>query len=414
MAGALLAVCLVVSAGCKTKNEGGKGQPTSKASVDPEERGKLRRIAANLEEAFARSPLPNLTEPPSLQARVEKWDDFRTCTVRTYAARKVAADKRSREGKEVPTPHASIGDETVEECGVQMAVANKDASICERLAVDYEGPNGEIPFPAIRCWDTRARVFGLPDECPVLWLPGDLPGRNPECLALARRDQTLCQFADSPGRCRALLTGDSASCGAADGAPDCHLALEYWRDLIPTGFGAPLIDPTLLRDKPLMASFDLKWERDEHPHIRIKAPPAVLGVSWPGAQPARPASSPDTTRFWGAKLPQEAVQVSWDWKDPALKLAFVPGGAASGVLPIRPPSPTAPATFIAVWGNEDPARFRRCQPGPETTGELRFNAGAARPGSLVEGTLKAEKLTCSDGGRMNVHAEVRLVILDVR
>jgi hypothetical protein len=56
-----------------------------------------------------------------------------------------------------------------------------------------------MPLSAVRCWDTRARVFGLPEECPVVWMPGTLPARNPECLALARRDQSLCPFADSPG-----------------------------------------------------------------------------------------------------------------------------------------------------------------------------------------------------------------------
>jgi hypothetical protein len=245
-------------------------------------------------------------------------------------------------------------------------------------------------------------------------MPGDVPGRNPECLALAHRDQTLCQFADSPGRCRALLTGDSASCGAEDGAPDCHLALEYWRDLIPTGFGAPLVDPAALKDKPLNATFDFRWAREEERNLRIQAPKVVLGISWPDREPARPASVEDTTKFWGGKLPLGTAQVTWDWKDPALKLAFAPGGAASGVIPLQPPSPTAAATFVAVWGKEDPRKFRRCLPGPETTGELRFDAGAARPGSVVDGKLKAEKLECSDGKRLDVQAEFRLVILDVR
>jgi hypothetical protein len=400
---------LLGAAGCKKASD----KEAAKGAIDPDERGKLRRIAANLEEAYARSPLPNLTEPASFAERLEKWDDFRSCTVRTYVARKVLADRRSREGTSVPTPHASIGDETVEECSVQLAVAGKDASICERLAVDYEGPNGEVPLPALRCWDTRARVFGLPDECPVLWQPGGVVGRNPECLAMARRDQSLCQFAESPGRCRALVTRDSASCGAMDSAPDCLLAFEYWKDLIPTGFGTPLVDPAPLREKPLAATFDLKWERNEERQIRVQAPKSVLGVSWPRAKPAPPASTEDTTKFWGAKLPLPAVQVAWDWSDPSLKLAFVPGGAPSGVRPLQPPSPTAAATVIAVWGS-NPAKFRRCLPGPETAGELRYDAGAAKPGSVLEGSLRAEKLACSDGTQLTVHAQFRLMILDVR
>ena len=178
-----------------------------------------------------------MAEPASLMDRLDKWDDFRSCTVRTYVARKREADKRAREGTPRPSRHASIGDETIEECGVQMAVAKKETAVCERLAVDYQEPSGDMPLSAVRCWDTRARVFGLPDECPVVWMPSDAPARNPECLAMARRDQSLCPFTDSPGRCRALLTNDPASCDAPDGSPDCMLALEYWRGTLPTAFG---------------------------------------------------------------------------------------------------------------------------------------------------------------------------------
>jgi hypothetical protein len=392
-------------AGCKKDRRDG-------ASVDPSEEGKLRRIAANLEEAYAKAPLPNLTESPRLSDRVDKWDDFRTCTVRTYVARKRDADRRAREGRARSQRHASIGDETVEECAVQLAVAHKDAAICDRLAADYRGPSGEMGLPAVRCWDTRARVFGLPDECPVVWMTWDAPARNPECLAVARRDQSLCPFADSPGRCRALLTGDSASCGGADGAPDCLLALEYWRDLIPAGFGPPLINPELTKDKPLSASFDLKWAREEYPHIRVEGPKAALGISWPAGK-TRPAYTEDTTKFWGAKLPVDAAEIGWSTGNPAVKLSFLPAGTATGTRPLKPPSPTAPATFIAVWG-DDPSNFRRCQPGPETTGQLQFDAGQAQPGSIVTVAVKAEKLECSDGSRVALNVELRGVIIDVR
>jgi hypothetical protein len=399
----LLALVIAPVSGCKKDSAG--------ASIGSAEQGKLRRIAANLEEAYANAPLPNLTESPRLADRVDKWDDFRSCTVRTYVARKRDFHQRAREGRARSQRHASIGDETVEECAVQLAVANKDHKICERLAAEYRGPNGEMPLSAVRCWDTRARVFGLPEECPVVWMPWDAPARNPECVALARRDQSLCPFADSPGRCRALLTGDSASCGAQDGAPDCLLALEYWRDLIPAGFGPPLIDPELTKDKPLSVSFDLKWARDEYPHIRIEAPKSALGVSWPAGK-TKPAYTEDTTQYWGAKLSPDAVEVSWSTGKPSVKLAFLPAGAPSGVRPLKPPSPTAPATFIAVW--DDPAKFRRCQPGPETTGQLQFDAGQAQPGSLVTGVVKADKLECSDGSRLALNVEMRMVIIDVR
>ena len=91
----------------------------------------------------------------------------------------------------------------------------------------------------------------------------------------------------------------------------------------------------------------------------------------------------------------------------------MPGGASAGVRPLDPPSPTAPATFVAVWA-EDPRAFRRCQPGPLTTGEVRFDGQRARPGGVVTGKPSAERLECSDGTELELRATFRLVILDLR
>jgi hypothetical protein len=398
----LLALGLA-SAGCNRNK---------KPAVDPDDLGKLRRIAQNLETAYARAPLPPMTEPAALVDRLDKWDDFRSCTVRTYVARKREADKRAREGTPRPSRHASIGDETIEECAVQMAVAKKDPSVCERLALDYEEPDGQMPLSAVRCWDTRARIFGEPDECPVVWMPADAPARNPECLALARRDQSLCPFTDSPGRCRALLTSDSASCGAPDSAPDCALALEYWQGSLPAGLGPPLVDPAAFKEKPLSATIDLRWTGNAHPQIRIQGPKAATGISWPAGK-ARPAFTEETTRFWGAELPPEAAQITWRLGDPAIKLAFAPAGATSGVRPLQPPSSSAAATFIAVWA-DDPRSFRRCQPGPLSKGEVRFEVSELRPGGIVSGEAQASKLECTDGTELELRASFRLVILDLR
>ena len=258
---------MVTSAGCKKdKNQ----------LFDSDDKGKLRRIAENLEEAYATAPLPPLTEPVSLAERIEKWDDFRSCSVRTYVARKRDADRRMREGVARRLRHSSIGDETIEECAVQLGVAKKDEQICDRLAAEYLGPSGELPLAAVRCWDTRARVFGQPDECPVYWVGNGQFGRNPECLAVARRDQSLCPFTESPGRCRALLSNDAQACGGPEGAPDCSLALDYWQGLIPAGFGRPLLDPATIAQKPPEATFDLRWPKEEHPHLQV-AGTQVLG-----------------------------------------------------------------------------------------------------------------------------------------
>jgi hypothetical protein len=402
------ALALLWGAGCK-KN----------VYDDPNEQGKLRRISQNLEEAYARMGMPPVRESESLADRLAKWDDFRTCTVRTYAARKRDADAKKREGRDRPSRHASIGDETVEECAVQSAVVNKDPTVCQRLETDYPSPLGPIGMPAVRCWDTRARVFGLPEECPVVWLPDDMPGRNPECLAMARRDASLCPFADSPGRCRALVSGNSASCGAGDAAPDCDLALAYWKDLIPAGFGPPLIEPdkAIGKDKlaegerPLFVNVRVRSKDPSQGSLNVDGPAFATGISWPSNR-ARVAWTEDTSAFWGATLPVQAAQIGWRHGKPALKVAFVPGGAPAGARALEAPGPTAAATVVLVWA--DPSDFRRCQPGPQTKGELRWEAGSAQPGSLVTVSLQAEKLACSDDRELDVAAQMRLVILDVR
>ncbi len=380
---------------------------------DPDEDGKLRKISENLERAYARAPaLPPLTEPEHFGERLAKWDDFRSCTVRTYVARKRDADKAAREGRVRPSRHASIGDETVEECAVQSAVANKDPNACKRLEIDFPGPDSAMPLSAVRCWDTRARVLGLPDECPVVWLADGLPGRNPECVALARRDRSLCPFADSPERCRALLLGDSASC--SDAALDCPLALVYWSGLIPSiGIGPPLVDLSPPRDggKALHASFDLRWKDRAHPSLHIEAATRNLGVSWP-ARKTRVAWSEDTAQMWGATLPPEAVQLAWREGKPAVKLAFVPGGATSGTRPIGPAGSKSLATALFVW--TDPADFKRCLTDAQTKGEIRFDAGNGQPGAFVTGTAEAQAIPCSDGTTLDVSVKFRIVILDVR
>ncbi len=408
---AAVALAAIGAGGCKKKSG-------AQLAADPDEAGKLRRIAQRLEEAYGKTAMPAVKEPESFSDRLSQWSDFRDCTVRTYAARKRDADMKARDGIGRPTRHASIGEETVEECAVQSAVINKDPAMCERLALDFRGPSGELPMSAARCWDTRARVLGLPDECPVLWQPEDLPARNPECLALARRDASLCLYADSPGRCRALVAGDSASCGASDAAEDCPMALAYWKGLVPAGFGPPLIAPEATKktektdgDDALGITMDLRWKDDAHPRIRITGPRTATGISWPGGK-AQMASTEDTTSFWGAKLPIEAAQVGWRAGAPAVKVAFIPAGGLVGVRPLQPPGPSAGATAIFVW--PDPQSFRRCQPGPETTGDLRFEAKKAEPGGIVEVRIDGKRFACSDGTQVDVEGRLRLVILDVR
>jgi hypothetical protein len=370
---------------------------------------KLTVIAANLDRDLGDKPMPSLNEPEKLADRLAHWDDFRSCTVRTFAARKREFDKAKREGTSHPMRNASIGEAAVEECVVESAIVNKDVGMCQRLATDFEGPNGEIPLGAIRCWDTHARVFGNPDECPVVWLGDDLPGRNPECVAIARRDGSVCTFAEDPPRCRAILAGDPLACQGA--AADCQLATNYWSGIVPGQMGPPLFDLTQTKDGEPAVFATVNLHPQKPPSIRITGPQTSLGISWPMGK-THAAMSEDTTTFWGGNVAPEAVQLTWRAGQPAVKVAFNPGGAASGTRPFKPPGALAPATILLSW--PDPHAFRTCAPGPKTTGELSFDAGAAQPGGFVSGHFEAKDLVCSDNTTVGLSGQFRLAIVDVR
>src|SRR5438045_9691371 len=98
-------------------------------------------MAARLDEAYGNKPLPGVNEPERLSDRLARWDDFRSCTVRTYVARKRESDRRQREGLPRPTRNASIGEAAVEECAVETAVIHNDPSLCDRLAADCLWPS---------------------------------------------------------------------------------------------------------------------------------------------------------------------------------------------------------------------------------------------------------------------------------
>lgn len=376
----------------------------------PEEHGKLSRVALRLEEAYADKLLPPVEEPVSLAERLRAWDGFRECTVRTFVARKNQADRLRAQGLAPPARNASIGEAAVEECAVQAAVAARDPTFCERLAVDFPGPEDSLSLPAARCHDTRARVLGRPDECPVVWFPDDYPGRNPECLALARRDPSVCAFADSPARCRAIFAGKPESCRGV--APDCDAAVAYWGGLVPAGDGPPLVrEPPPAGLPPLGAAFHLRFADDRRTALRVSPPVAALGLSWPTGA-ARAAMIRDTTPFWGAVIPLAAAQISWRTNVPAVKIAFVPGGELRGTRPIQPPGPTQAATVLAVWAAA--GEFRRCGPDAASKGAVTFAADDAKPGARLTGTVNAENLRCSDGRTLHVTGEFQALLLDLR
>ena len=238
-------------------------------------------------------------------------------------------------------------------------------------------------------------------------------GRRFRRDARARRDDSLCAFAESPGRCRALLSNDPEPCSGPDGADDCALAVGYWDGLIPAGTSSPLIDRAALADKPFHATFILRWPKREHPNVRIQAPPQATGLSWPSGGKNPPMPGRESDAFWGFPQTSNAAQITWRAGTPAINLAFIPSGAAQGTRVLQASGPLAPATFAVVWADQ-PREFLRCQSGLGTRGQVEYSAGGMQPGALVEGQVKAQRLTCSDGSEMELEGSFRAVILDRR
>jgi len=352
--------------------------------------GLLRRIAARLEEAYAAGPLPRVTEPDGLADRLTRWRGFRECAARTYAVLRPRAAAAGQPPSAAPRParllrHDSVGDAAVEECAVQGAVADRDPGLCQRLAADYAGVRGEPPLAALRCWDTRARVLGLPDECPVVEVTQGARGRNPECLAAARRDPSLCVFAEDGPRCRAILASDAGLC--TGGASDCKAAVTYWAGLVPRAEEPPLVaGQGKLR-------LTLNGDRDDSRLTSVlDAAPQARALSWPTATDAV------AKLVWGA--------------DPVIRLAFLPRGEPSGArrfeLPggaggLLPPGSHPPAGLALHWKGG-----RTCA---AVSGTLRFEAGDAQPGSRLTGSLDAV-LRCSDGASPQARGEIDVAILD--
>lgn len=420
----LWAVCLCLVIGCKRKP----------ISEDPSEHGKLNEISAKLEAAYGSKPLPIVDESPSLAERLRKWVDFRDCVLRTYLARRRAAAVARDKGLDRPTHHASIGDEAVEECAVQGAVAKERASYCERLEVDFRRDDGLPPLPALRCWDTRARVLGLPQECPVQWLPTGAVGRNVECLAMAHRDDTLCTFADSPERCRALVLGEAELCHAAPA--NCLPALEYWKELIPRGTTARLFErpdielappPTSINGpenatvKGLKFNLTFLGKQKQGDRFQVQAPLPALGISWPSSSPRAPLGQPPGDNRRGPDVRSEipadmairAAEIAFRSDEASARLAFQPTGLAAGTLPLQPPGPAAPATLVLITTNGQGQRLR-CAPTAETRGVVTFRTESARAGGFVNGTVEAETFACDDGSTASLKGDFRVAITDVR
>ena len=401
LCGLLLFVCALP--GCKKKS----------IFELPKEHGRLIGIASKLEAAFGNSALPTVKEAPDFAGRIAAFDDFRDCLIRTYIARRTELDRARKAGQQRITHHASIGDEAVEECAVQAAIANDDPSFCERLEVDYRGSEGERTMPGLRCWDARARTLGKPAECPLVWLPLDGFGRNPECLAMAHRDDSFCLFAENPIRCRALVLRNEAPCADRGASPDCVGAVRFWQGIVAETQTTPRFDITALeKDEGLYFKLRFLSNTDSVDRMQITAPPRDLGITWPTTATGSLPKAPRDSGYWKQPLSVGAVHVSFRGSTSA-KLMFQPGGLSAGSLPLQPPSDNAAASLILILTDER-GHERRCAVVPETRGSISFATQAASAGGFVTGSLDAEAFGCDDGTTAKVQGTFRLAILDTR
>ncbi len=400
---ALLAVGVL--GGCKKKD----------ILSDPGEHGRLQHLAQNLEQAFGTRALPHIEEPDNFADRLNNWDDFRECLIRTYVARRREHDAAIGLGNRRATRHASVGDEAVEECAVQAAIAGNDPTFCQRLETDYRGPSGERAAPALRCWDARARLLGHPEECPLVWLAVEGFARNPECLAVARRDPSPCFFAESPIRCRALVNNSADSCHGPDAPADCQAAVAFWRSTVPAGSGARLFNEAELgsADGP---RFELNFlsNQDDQARLQLRAPPSALGISWPAGSGEGLPTPPGASGMWPHTTPTKAAQIAFAGPQHAVKLLFHNAGLTTGTLPLSPPGEHAPATLMIRLTVGD--KVRQCAPAPGGQGSFSFSttAPAGLPGGFVTGKLDARNLGCDDGSTATVNGVFKVAVLDQR
>jgi len=411
------------AAGCKKEKK--------KILGNPEEIGKLARMAQGLEKAYADKPLPNVIEPETFSGRLADFQDFRQCAVRTYVARRMLSQRLREDGDPRLTAHASIGDEAVTECAVQAAVLEDDSSYCERLEADYPGPNGERQLGTLRCFDAWARVTGNADGCPLVWHPKDGFGRNPECLAVASRDQSFCFFADNQARCQALVRDDPALCASVQAAPDCKAAVGYWSGLISKDErvtpGDQVFDSSALagvvpgtEEPTLHLTVTYMPKQKGAQSLRYEAPLRELAISWPTRDDPN-LRAPAPSKLWGAPLPERAVHIHSTSRQFSVKLAFTPTRQRAQI-PLTAPGPQAPATVVLVTtvgatgaGSSDVANLKRCWPDAGSRGTLAYETKAQqKPGGFVRGTLEASDLACDDGSLANLQATFRVAVSDLR
>lgn len=174
-------------------------------------------VQARLERDLERLALEAGVEPSpppaplgSLREEVEGFTSLDACAKRVASVDPLLGDALDALGYEELARDA---------CRMLEALAARDPKKCAPLLAS--------PLRA-RCEADVATLVGNPDLCPQ-----SASGRDPLCLARARRDPRLCEavaFADR-AKCKAMVTGDASVCG---GDARCERLVQRW---------APLLEP---------------------------------------------------------------------------------------------------------------------------------------------------------------------------
>ena len=152
-------------------------------------------------------PSPPSAPLGSLREEVEGFTSLDACAKRVASVDPLLGDALDALGYDELARDA---------CRVLEALAKRDVNKCAPILAS--------PLRA-RCETDVATLVGKPDLCPQSSL-----GRDPICLARARRDPRLCEaiaLADKP-TCKAMVTGDASACG---GDVRCERQVQRWSSL---------------------------------------------------------------------------------------------------------------------------------------------------------------------------------------
>lgn len=164
------------------------------------------------------------SDPPApagdLKAEIDRFLNIDTCVA-----------ERAKLDPLVGDALGAIGYETFlrDACRLLEAAKDRKRETCERI---------DSSALRARCQTWVAMVASSPDQCPMQFEGLVTRGRDPSCIAIAARDQRLCNGearAVQRGTCEAMVSRDPAKCDVlvAHQRPACQREVTRWRQVLP-------------------------------------------------------------------------------------------------------------------------------------------------------------------------------------